>query len=56
MTKLHRLKWFQDHIGRYIKRRDFATHKIVEIYVQDNAHCQRLFATQFDIGLRYMGK
>ena len=53
MTKPHRLKWFQERIGTTIKRRDFITHKMVEIYVEDIKHCQRLFYTQFDVGFRF---
>jgi hypothetical protein len=57
MTKPHRLKWFQDNIGKVIKRRDFTLHhKYVEIEVKDNAHCQRLFTSQFDLGLRFIKK
>lgn len=57
MTKTHRLKWFQDNIGKVIKRRDFiAPHKYVEVEIKDNAQCQRLFTSQFDIGLRFMRK
>lgn len=57
MTKPHRLKWFQDNIGKVIKRRDFIAHnKYVEIEVKDTAHCQRLFYSQFDIGFRFVRK
>lgn len=57
MTKPHRLKWFQDNIGKVIKRRDFTMlNKFVEIEVKDNAQCQRLFASQFDLLFRFMRK
>lgn len=56
MTRPHRLKWFQDNIGKYIKRRDFITYKYIDIYVDDNKKANLLFYTQFDIGLRYMRK
>lgn len=57
MTKPHRLKWFQDNIGKVIKRRDFVVHnKFVEIFVKDNWKAQQLFTSQFEINLRYSKK
>ena len=57
MTKPHRLKWFQERIGTIIKRRDFLLPcKFVEIEIKDNAHCQRLFYSQFDLLFRFMRK
>jgi hypothetical protein len=55
MTK--RLKWFQDNIGKVIKRRDFVMHsKYVEIFVTNNWKVQQLFTSQFEINLRYTKK
>jgi len=55
--KPHRLAWFQNNIGKTIKRRDFVVHhKFVEIFIEDNWKAQQLFTSQFDIGLRYMRK
>lgn len=51
--KPHRLKWFQSNIGKTIRRKEIGTFNVVDIFVEDNKQCQRLFYTQFDIGLRY---
>lgn len=53
MTKPHRLAWFQDNIGKTIRRKEIGSYNVVDIYVEDNKQCQRLFYTQFDLGLRY---
>ena len=53
MTKPHRLKWFQEHIGKTIRRKEIGSYHIVEIFINDNWKAQQLFYTQFDLGLRY---
>lgn len=51
--KPHRLSWFRQQIGKTIRRKQIDTYDVIEIFVEDNKQCQRLFHTQFDLGLRY---
>ena len=53
MKEPHRLTWFQQNIGKTIRRKEIGSYDIVEIYIQDNWKAQILFKTQFDLGLRY---
>lgn len=53
MTTPHRLTWFQKNIGKTIRRKQIDTYDIIEIFIEDNKQAQRLFYTQFDLGLRY---
>jgi hypothetical protein len=53
MTKPHRLTWFQDRIGKTVRRKEIDGFEVIEIPVEDNKKAQRLFYTQFDLHLRY---
>ena len=51
--KPHRLIWFRKQIGKTIRRKQIDTYDVIEIFIEDGMKAQRLFSSQFDLGLRY---